>query len=269
VEKIIHGVIAAVVVETCDPENRRRVRVRLPPPADPAEKWARVATAACCASHPATGLKVQDEVLVAFDHGDVNQPFVVGVLWDNNAPPTPSKASKVNLPIGGSLYGISADDNTSTDCARTASLLQQTAPWLASMTCLLGVLKLLKPLIEVIESLPTVSAAAVREFKKEATNLLPCLLLPESAVALPFVRELLCLTLRSLRCLIEGTTIGPISAEAVAPIQGVIDLARPFFVTAGIQFVQLSALANPTPQALQNDIAAIEVIVETLGGCGD
>ena len=38
--------------------------------------------------------EVDDEVLVAFDHGDVNFPYVVGVLWNNtDKPPKGTKES--------------------------------------------------------------------------------------------------------------------------------------------------------------------------------
>jgi hypothetical protein len=55
-------------------------------------------------------------------------------------------------------------------------------------------------------------------------------------------------------------------ANAVAGIQGVLDLARHFFNAAGVLPVQLSALADKS--ALLSDINTLQAIADTLGGCG-
>ena len=53
--------------------------------------WIRIAT---LSSGPDRGSlfipEVEDEVLVAFEHGDINRPFVIGSIWnDEGKPPTP------------------------------------------------------------------------------------------------------------------------------------------------------------------------------------
>jgi uncharacterized protein involved in type VI secretion and phage assembly len=84
------GVALAIVVENKDDSGTGRVKVRFPGQAESHEtRWARVAT-------PMTGNgygtffipEVGDEVLVAFERGDLRFPYVIGSLWNgrNKAP---------------------------------------------------------------------------------------------------------------------------------------------------------------------------------------
>jgi uncharacterized protein involved in type VI secretion and phage assembly len=81
-----YGVYRATVTDEDDPEGGARVKVR---PADAAltEVWARVATSQL----PATG----EEVVIAFEGGDLRQAYVLGSLW--NAAGEPPTASRVAL----------------------------------------------------------------------------------------------------------------------------------------------------------------------------
>jgi len=79
-----NGVVTAVVTNSNDPDNYGRVKLKYPWMSDDAESdWARVASAGGGAD---VGLimthNVDDEVLVSFEHGDFNRPFVVGGLWN-------------------------------------------------------------------------------------------------------------------------------------------------------------------------------------------
>ena len=78
----------------------------------------------------------------------------------------------------------------------------QIAPLLASMECVLKILKLLKPLVDVVTNLPMPPVKAVQEFAKAAVDLAPCFLIPTPASMIPFVRDILCLILRVLNCLL-------------------------------------------------------------------
>jgi len=97
---LIHGVVGAKVTSLEDPEELGRVQVMFPwlpkyKDADLSSNWARVAT-------PMGGKErgffflpeIDDEVLVTFEHGDVNHPYIVGVLWHNtDKPPKGTKGS--------------------------------------------------------------------------------------------------------------------------------------------------------------------------------
>jgi hypothetical protein len=260
----IHGVLIGVVVDTRDPIQQRRIRVRLPSIDQQTSEWARVAIGS---GHVRSAVpEVDDEVLVAFEHGDVRRPIVIGALWNGTAPSPTTRTLTVRLPTGSSLHAIGQDDG-SEPCASAASVLQQTAPWLASMDCMLRILRVLKPLIDVIGGLPSPRASALQDFARAATELVPCLLATTAASALPFVHDLLCLVLQSLRCVLNDSQKQVVSTEAVVPIQAILDSAVPFFTATGVQPVQLAAVTNF--QALPDDIARLQIVVDALGGCAD
>jgi uncharacterized protein involved in type VI secretion and phage assembly len=85
------GVQVGIVTDNADPQNLGRVRVRLPyAGVDFVSDWARVAAPGNGASRGFVWIpEVQDEVLVAFHHGSVREPYVLGGLWNGvDAPPT-------------------------------------------------------------------------------------------------------------------------------------------------------------------------------------
>ena len=78
------GVVVGIVTDNRDPESMHRVRVRFPwLGTDDQSNWARVASPM---AGPGRGLyclpEVDDEVVVAFEHGCIDQPYVLGALWN-------------------------------------------------------------------------------------------------------------------------------------------------------------------------------------------
>jgi phage baseplate assembly protein V len=80
----VYGVVVGIVTNNQDPEGMHRIKVRFPwLSKDVESNWARVAA-------PMTGKdrgtyflpEVDDEVLVAFEHGQIDHPFVVGSVWN-------------------------------------------------------------------------------------------------------------------------------------------------------------------------------------------
>ena len=84
------GVVVGVVTNNQDPDNMHRVKVRFPWLSDEVESnWARVAAPMAGKGRGVYFLpEVDDEVLIAFEHGQVDHPFVLGSLWNgkDNAP---------------------------------------------------------------------------------------------------------------------------------------------------------------------------------------
>ncbi len=83
----IQGTVSAVVTNNNDPDRLYRVKVRFPWFPAGESNWARVAVPAVGA--PFVLPEVDDEVLVAFNHGDIRFPVVIGTLWNGiDKPPT-------------------------------------------------------------------------------------------------------------------------------------------------------------------------------------
>lgn len=88
-EAPVNGVAIGVVTDNNDPESLGRVKVKLPWLAEGYESsWARVAAPGASSGAGVVWLPaVGDEVLLAFDHGDMRRPFVLGGLWNGSDKP--------------------------------------------------------------------------------------------------------------------------------------------------------------------------------------
>lgn len=85
----IQGVVVGIVTDNEDPKDLGRVKLRFPwRDADDESYWARIATPMAGGNYGAYFLpEVDDEVLVAFENGDIHNPYVVGGLWNGEQPP--------------------------------------------------------------------------------------------------------------------------------------------------------------------------------------
>lgn len=85
----ITGVVIGVVTDNQDNEGMGRVKVNFPWRDDGDDSyWARIASLMAGADRGAYFLpEVGDEVLVAFDHGDIHHPYILGALWNGSDPP--------------------------------------------------------------------------------------------------------------------------------------------------------------------------------------
>jgi len=91
--------VVGIVTNNQDPEGMGRVKVNFPwLSADDESYWARVAAPMAGNNRGAWFLpEVNDEVLVAFEHGDVRAPYVLGALWNGqDAPPRNNSDGKNN-----------------------------------------------------------------------------------------------------------------------------------------------------------------------------
>lgn len=98
-----YGVVLGVVSNNQDPDNMHRVKVKFPwLSSDVESNWARVAAPMAGPDRGAYFLpEVDDEVLVAFEHGQVDHPYVIGSLWNgkDEAPESNSDGENNNRTI--------------------------------------------------------------------------------------------------------------------------------------------------------------------------
>ena len=92
------SVVVGVVTNNTDDDGEGKVKVKFPWLVDNDESaWARLVTPM---AGPSRGLfilpEINDEVLVAFEHGDMTRPFVIGSLWN-----TMDKPPKTNSEVTG------------------------------------------------------------------------------------------------------------------------------------------------------------------------
>lgn len=97
------GLVPAIVTNTDDPKDWGRVKLKYPWLDENVESdWARVLG---IGSGPDCGFfglpDIQDEVLVGFEHGDFNRPYVLGGVWNgkHNLPTAAGSAKKSEKPL--------------------------------------------------------------------------------------------------------------------------------------------------------------------------
>ena len=111
----IRGPVTAEVVDDVDPDKMGRLKIKYRWQTDDATTWARLAT-----PHTGSGRgimflpEVGDEVLVDFVAGDVEQPVIIGSLWNgkDQAPETAPKntAKRIITRSGNTLQFLDDDD---------------------------------------------------------------------------------------------------------------------------------------------------------------
>lgn len=103
-----YGVVVGLVTNNKDPDGMGRVKVKFPWLSDHDESWwARMAVPMAGPSRGTYFLpEVNDEVLVAFEHGDVRCPYILGGVWNGkDAPPTTNSDGKNNIRLMKSRSG--------------------------------------------------------------------------------------------------------------------------------------------------------------------
>lgn len=114
----INGVVTGIVTDNRDPEGLGRVKVRYPWLSEDNESdWTKVMSFMSGNERGGFFLpEVNDEVLVAFEHGDINYPYVLGALWNSqDRPPETNSDGQNNIRKIRSRSGhelIFNDDNT-------------------------------------------------------------------------------------------------------------------------------------------------------------
>ena len=116
----LQGVYTASVLDNRDPEGLARVLVRVSGVDDASATrgaWARVATMMAGQNRGTFFLpEVGDEVLVAFERGDLRTPYVIGALWNAKSRPPATSREATSTKMIKSRSGVTlriSDDSAS------------------------------------------------------------------------------------------------------------------------------------------------------------
>ena len=92
------SVVIGLVLDNQDPEGLGRVKINLPGLSeDESGYWARVASPMAGGGRGMFFLpEPNDEVLVAFEQGDITRPYIVGALWNGEDKPPDSNSDGQN-----------------------------------------------------------------------------------------------------------------------------------------------------------------------------
>lgn len=214
----------------------------------------------------------------------------------------PPKKMTVTLPGGGRIMALhDLGKSIPTDCSLTFSLMLQIMPFMANMECIVRILKLVKLMSDAITSLPP-SPKLILDIGEAVKDLSECFLAITPAGMIPFVRDILCLILALLRCLIgqlktlaelmSGLVIQVKIAEETGnkdllatlecaqenslvamqhlmngfgPIGVVMELMETFMGIAGIEAIKLPALGDASSaEELLKVITTLEEVVATI-----
>lgn len=220
--------------------------------------------------------------------------------------PQPGKV-EINLPMGGTLKGV-ADITKAIpdDCTLSFSLVLQLAPFLANLDCLFKIVKVIQPMLDVVTGLGKLDvpkvAGALPKLIEAAPPLIECIAKFTGAGIPLFVRDLLCLIIKLLSCIIGqlksimnvmgGLAIQIQSAQAagnaellaalecsqknaqtsaqhmvsaIEPIVLLLSLAEPFLGIAGIDPIKIPAVATPDDLGkMQDAVNTLDELVKTL-----
>src|SRR6266481_2775345 len=132
---------------------------------------------------------------------DLQDLFKLPACADVSLPPP--KPLKVQLPGGGTLSAFSdLSKGIPTDCAMTFSLIMQLGPFLAATACVVKVLKFVQTAVDVLKSAsnPIALVSSIPKVVQAAEPVIECALSFTPSGLIPFIRDLLCLILKVLKC---------------------------------------------------------------------
>jgi uncharacterized protein involved in type VI secretion and phage assembly len=112
--KRIPGVVVGIVKDLNDRSGQGRINLEFSHlPNGQRSGWAPVAAALAGKNRGAFFMpEIDDEVLVAFQHGDFNHPYIVGFLWNGvDTPPESDHKNRVIVTPGGHTLRFEDGDN--------------------------------------------------------------------------------------------------------------------------------------------------------------
>jgi len=227
--------------------------------------------------------------------------FLAKPLCADISLPEPGKVS-LQLPSGATLKGIGdITKGIPTNCTLNVSLMMQLGPVLANLECFIRVLKLIKPLIDIVKGLPFPPVKAIADFGVAAKEVMECIVaFTTPAGMIPFVRDILCLIIRMLACLVqqmdsiislmEKLSLSITAAEgnpteqallecakenaqraakaqmqAIEPVMVLLEIAGPLMEIAGVGPIEIPTMGESEDvQQLRGVVNTLEDFVQTL-----
>ncbi len=181
--------------------------------------------------------------------------------------PKPGSA-QLRLPNGATFKAIGdITKGIPNDCSMNFNIALQLAPMMASMECLLKVLKFISVLIEAIKSFssPPKIPGAILDIVKAGEDLLECLnmvLLPPLGM-IPFVKDLLLLLAKMLRC--AASTL----KSAIAVLDGIgLDMLTAQQAGNDALLQQLQCAQENAELAMQGAMVSVEPVMIILDLAG-
>jgi hypothetical protein len=213
--------------------------------------------------------------------------------------PPPGKID-LNLPTGGRIQAlVDITKAIPDDCSLSFSLALQLGPILANLDCLFKIVGVIKPLVEAVQAIgkpdPTKIPGALMDLATAVPPLLDCIAKFMGLGVFLFVRDLLRLLAKILRCVCQqmrsvlnvlsgiGLQLSSAKADgntelaaalecarnnaqtsmqhaltAVEPVFVLLSIAEPFLGLAGVNPIKSPALASP------DDLKAMLKTIETL-----
>jgi len=118
------GVVVGKVTDVKDPEGLGRIKVRYPHMNDTKVDWSSVASIMAGADRGYFFMpEIDDEVLLAFQHGDWDHPFIIGFVWNPVQPP-PSRDPRQRMIRSTNGHTIRFIDSTPNNGNKGAIVIQ-------------------------------------------------------------------------------------------------------------------------------------------------
>ncbi|MGK7865364.1 hypothetical protein [Falsiroseomonas sp. E2-1-a4] len=116
---------------------------------------------------------------------------------------------QLRLPTGGTIKGIAdITKGIPSDCSMNASLMRQIAPIMASMECLLKLLKFVGVLIDTFKELSSGNVTAIpgglAKIAEAGKEVLPCIGMAIGLTIPPFIKDLILLIVKMLKCALQA-----------------------------------------------------------------
>lgn len=214
------------------------------------------------------------------------------------------KIPQLKLPSGGSIKAITdITKGIPTECSANFNIALQLAPIMASIECLVKVLKFIGVVVELLKDMtnPIKVVSGIPKIIEAAGDLKDCILVPTPAAMIPFIVDLLKLIAKMLRCacdallsciqILDGLSLEMITAQqdgndaladqlqcaqdnaqtamdgtmaSLEPVLVLLDLAKPFLQIAGVPLEVPAMASGGSLDEMKATLETMQTFAQTL-----